>query len=93
MLGSFNGSEFSGYVPNNRSHFNLTFLVFGTGAAVAVVCASVEKNGEIGFGVMKGGGMDGAIYIYRRIQGVFGGVGFRNRQICTFFFLDCNYSV
>lgn len=64
MLGSFNGSEFSGYVPNNRSHFNLTFLVFGTGAAVAVVCASVEKNGEIGFGVMKGGGMDGAIYIY-----------------------------
>ena len=44
MLGSSHGSEFSGHVPNNRSHFNLTFLVFGTGAAVAVVCASVGKN-------------------------------------------------
>ena len=54
MLGSSHGSEFSGDVPNNRSNFNLTFLVFGTGAAVAVVCASIEKKtGEIGFGVMK----------------------------------------
>ena len=44
MLGSSHGSEFSGHVPNSRSNFNLTFLVFGTGAAVAVVCASVLKK-------------------------------------------------